>query len=200
MLEKGDLERIFIKILIKMNALKFGSFKLSSGMLSPYYIDINLVLSDPSSFSKITEIFIELIKKDKNLLKQKYLCGIPLAGLTFASVCAYKLNKPLIYIKEKGKYSRERNIEGILKSGSNVLLIDDFSSTGNTLISATEIIRSEGGIVNDALVLINREEGAKNNLKKINVNLHSLTTSKRIIKEFYKNGLITFDEYKKIIS
>jgi orotate phosphoribosyltransferase len=197
--EKELIENAFIKILMKMNALKIGTFKLSSGMLSPYYIDINLVLSDPSSFSKIIEIFIELIKRNKKLLNQKYLCGIPLAGLTFASVCAYKLNKPLIYIKKKERHDRERIIEGILKVGSNVLLIDDFSSTGNTLISTIDIIRSEGGIVTDALVLIDREEGAKKNLEKVNVTLHSLTTSKKVIKEFYKNGLITIDEYKKLI-
>ena len=163
------------QILYKIGALKFGTFKLTDGKISPYYIDLRLVPSFPDAFHKICEFYVKLIESITKIEKFKRIAGIPTAGLSFASVVAYRLNKSLVYPRPtQRRHGRERRVEGILLPGDRVLLLDDLVTSGSSLLKAASAIRAEGGVVSDAMVLIDREEGGKERLARNNIELHRL--------------------------
>ena len=118
-------------ILFKVDAVKFGVFKLSSGKASPYYIDLRVIPSFPDSFHEICESYAQYITNQIGVKNFDRIAAIPIAGIPFASQIAYNLNKPFIYVRKGIHLSgRERRVEGVLASGDKVLLIDDLITTG----------------------------------------------------------------------
>lgn len=86
------------------------------------------------------------------------LAGIPTAGIANAAVLALNLSKPFLYDRKEPKEDgQERRAEGLLKPGDKVLLLDDVATTGRNIVEATEAITAKkGGVVEDALVLLDR--------------------------------------------
>jgi len=194
--EKTELSRILNKI----GAIKFGAFKLTSGRTSPYYIDLRIVPSFPEAFQRVCDLYIKLIEKELGAENFDRIAGIPTAGMPFASVIAYHLKKPFLYIRPKVKlHGRERRIEGIIMPGSRVLLVDDLVTTGLSLRKSAKAIRAEGGLVTDALVLLDREEGGKERLTKDNIKLHYLLTASEAAKKLYELGAIEEEQLKTIL-
>jgi len=188
------------RILNKIGALKFGTFKLTSGRISPYYIDLRIVPSFPDAFKRICDLYVSLIKTELGADNFDRVAGIPTAGIPFASLIAYHLNKPFLYIRQHVRlHGRERRIEGLLMPGDRVLLIDDLITTGGSLRKAAEAIRAEGGIVTDAMVLLDREEGGKENLAGHNVTLHYLLKMSEAAEKLYEMDAIKEDQYKLIL-
>jgi orotate phosphoribosyltransferase len=96
--ESAKLE--ICKILNKIGALQFGTFKLTSGKISPYYIDLRVVPSFPDAFHKICSFYVDFIEEEIGLDDFNRVAGIPVAGIPFASVIAYTLKKPFLYIRK----------------------------------------------------------------------------------------------------
>ncbi|UCG36706.1 MAG: orotate phosphoribosyltransferase [Candidatus Bathyarchaeota archaeon] len=194
------LKQQLCKILYKIGALKFGTFKLTSGKISPYYIDLRIIPSFPDAFHKICSLYAELIRDGVRVENFQRIAGIPTAGLPFASVVAYNLNKPFVYTRPtQRKHGRERRVEGLLVSGDVVLPLDDLITSGKSLVKAISAIRAEGGIVNDAVVLINREEGGKEKLAKENVDLHYVLNASEAANTLYDAGAISRNELNTIL-
>lgn len=193
---KGQLCRILYKI----GALKFGTFKLTSGKISPYYIDLRVVPSFPDAFREICELYVKLIKSDIGIDNFKRIAGIPTAGMPFASVVAYKLHKSFLYTRPtQKKHGRERRVEGVLASGDKVLLLDDLITSGKSLRKAASAIRAEGGVIDDAVVLIDREEGGKEKLAEDEITLHHLLEASKAASTLHEVGAITDMELKIIL-
>ncbi|MGP3667005.1 MAG: orotate phosphoribosyltransferase [Candidatus Bathyarchaeota archaeon] len=188
----------FIEDLLKIEALKFGKFKLTSGKESFYYIDLRVAPSYPRVFRRFINAY--LVKaREIGLEKFDVVAGIPTSGLVYASTLAYKLRKPLIYVrKEEKSWGRERKLEGILKRGDNVLLVDDLVTTGKSLTEAAESIEGEGGKVNYALVLVDREEGGLEKLRHKGITLFSFISVSEIFKALVKKGMINNEDYEKL--
>ena len=130
-LEKEIIKMELSRILIKISALKFGTFKLTSGKMSPYYLDLRIIPSFPDVYKKICDFYIELIENEIGLAKIDRIAGIPTAGISFASIVAYQLKKPFIYVRTtERQHGRGRSVEGILLPGDNVLLVDDLVTKG----------------------------------------------------------------------
>ena len=187
------------RVLNKIGALEFGTFKLTSGKTSPYYIDLRIVPSFPDAFQKVCDLYVKLIEKDLGVKKFERVAGIPTAGIPFASLVAYQLKKPFLYIRPKARlHGRERRIEGILMPGDRVLLVDDLITTGKSLRKAVAAIRAEGGVVTDAAVLVDREEGGKEKMAKDDVLLHYLLRASEAASALYEMGVLTEDQLKII--
>jgi len=187
------------KILIKIDALKFGVFKLTSGKASPYYVDLRVVPSFPDAFTQICDFYAEYISQEIGLKNFERIAGVPIAGIPFASQIAYNLKKPFLYVR-KGirRHGRQRRVEGILVSGNKVLLVDDLVTTGLTLKKAAEAIRAEGGIVEKAVAFLDREEGGKEKLAKNGIQLHTLLRVNEVAKTLYDIGAIDEESLKTI--
>jgi len=194
--EKTELSRILHKI----GAIKFGTFKLTSGRTSPYYIDLRIVPSFPDAFRHVCDIYVKLVETELGAQNFDRIAGIPTAGIPLASLIAYQMKKPFLYIRQMAKlHGRERRIEGIIMPGNRVLLVDDLITTGLSLAKAAKAIRAEGGVVSDAVVLLDREEGGKDRLKKDNVNLHFLLTAREAATKLYELDAIEEDQLKTIL-
>jgi len=188
------------KILIKIDALKFGIFKLTSGKNSPYYIDLRIVPSFPDAFTEICDFYTQQITTQIGLKNFDRIAGVPIAGIPFASQIAYNLKKPFLYVR-KGirRHGRQRRVEGILVSGDRVLLIDDLVTTGLSLRKSAKAVRAEGGVVTDFVVLMDREEGGKERLAKDNLKMHYLLTAHEAAQKLYDLGAIEKDQLKTIL-
>lgn len=187
------------KILNKIGALQFGTFKLTSGRVSPYYIDLRIVPSFPDVFKKICDFYVSFIKKEVGVENFDRIAGVPVAGIPFASIIAYNFKKPFLYIRKGVRlHGRQRRIEGVITPGDRVLLVDDLITTGLSLKNAAETVTAEGGVVTDAVVLLDREEGGAEKLAKEGVKLHAMLKISEIAKELNEIGAID-DEQLKII-
>jgi len=188
------------KILNKIGALKFGAFKLTSGKISPYYIDLRIIPSFPDAFQKICDLQAAFIKEEIGVKNFDRIAGIPIAGIPFASLIAYNLKKPFLYIRKGVRlHGRKRRIEGILTPGDRVLLIDDLITTGLSLTEAKKAIEAEGGVATDAVVLLDREEKGKEKLHKNGIKLHALLKMSEIANRLYEIGAIDEVQLKTIL-
>ena len=188
------------KILNKIGALKFGVFKLTSGKISPYYIDLRIVPSFPDAFQEIRDFYVDFIKEEIGVQNFERVAGIPIAGMPFASLIAYNLKKPFLYIRKGVRiHGRERRIEGVLAPGDRVLLIDDLITTGLSLVKASKAIIAEGGVVSDAVVLLDREEGGKEKLEENGVKVHALLSMGEIANKLHDIGAIDKEQLKTIL-
>ena len=194
------MKKQLCQVLYKIGALKFGTFKLTSGKISPYYIDLRMVPSFPDAFHKICELYIKLVRSSVGAESFKRIAGIPTAGIPFASVVAYNLDKSFLYTRPtQRKHGRERRVEGMLVSGDKVLLLDDLITSGKSLSKAASAIRAEGGVVDDAVVLIDREEGGKEKLAKDCIKLHYLMKASEAANTLCEIGAITESELKTVL-
>ncbi|OLS19355.1 MAG: Orotate phosphoribosyltransferase [Candidatus Heimdallarchaeota archaeon LC_3] len=154
-----DPETFLIK-LREMNALKFGDFTLASGKSSKFYLDLRLIPSYPRLFKKIGDL---LIKKCRTL-DFDIVVGIPTAGVPFATYISIFCEKPLIYLRKEIKsHGTKKKLEGIKVDNKRVLLVDDLISSGFSKEFAIQNIRSERGIVEEILVLVDRREKNETN-------------------------------------
>ena len=187
-------------ILVKSDAIKFGVYKLTSGKASPYYIDLRIIPSFPDAFREICNFYSEYITNQIGIKNFDRIAAIPLAGIPFASQVAYNLKKPFLYMRKGIRmHGRKRRVEGILVSGDKVLLIDDLLTTGLTLKKASDAVRAEGGVVTEAVVFIDRNEGGRQLLLKNGIKLHALMQISEIARTLHEMGAIDEESLKTII-
>jgi orotate phosphoribosyltransferase len=176
-LEKEKMKDELSQILSRIGALKFGSFTLTSGKISPYYLDLRIVPSFPDAFKRICDLYIDLAMNEIGVDGFDRIAGIPTAGMFFASITAYQLKKPFVFVrKTEREHGRGRQVEGILLPGDRVLLIDDLITKGGSILKAAEAVRAEGGVVGDVIVLLDREENGENSLANNGIKLHYILT------------------------
>jgi orotate phosphoribosyltransferase len=196
-----DFVKEFAIFLHESGAIKFGNFKLSSGKESAYYIDLRLVPSFPHQFRKMVKSLQNLIVEKIGPDSFDYIASVPTSGLVIASALAIETVKPLIYIRQKPKdYGTSSLIEGRISEGSRVVLVDDVGTTGHSLLNAIKTLKEAKIVVDSAFVVINRLEGARENLEAQKVKLYEITDILTISNVLYNEKLLdghTFDRIKK---
>jgi orotate phosphoribosyltransferase len=182
----SELGRTFLKTA----ALRIGDFWTSSGAKTPYYVDLRRVASFPNMFSLV----IECIERELVKISQKntpdVIGGIPITGLIFASIIARDNSKPLVY----SPVDSDQKIVGVISPGANALVIDDVSETGKSIVSAAKAIRANGGLVSDALTLVDRSESAKKTLGESGIVLHTFTTAHELAMNLKENLVLSEQE------
>jgi len=199
-MESQNKKELMANILFKIDALKFGVHKLSNGKASPYYIDLRVIPSFPDAFHEICDSYDQYITAKTGLKNFDRIAAIPLAGIPFASQIAYNLKKPFLFVRKNVQLQgRERRVEGILASGDKVLLVDDLVTTGLTLGNAAEVVRAEGGVVTEAVVFLDREEGGREQLEKNGIKLQSLLKISEVANTLFEMGAIDKESLKTIL-
>jgi len=141
--------------------LDSGAFKISldplftwtSGIRSPVYCDLRALISDVAARRAIVAAFAAM-KTDWSGVD--VIAGTATAGIPWAAWLAEVVGLPMIYIRGAAKeHGTKKRIEGTLKPGQRVLLIEDHISTGGSSVSAVEALREEGGAVVDEILAIN---------------------------------------------
>ncbi len=198
-MENSNKKESMANILFKIDALKFGVHQLQNGKASPYYVDLRVIPSFPDAFHEICDFYDQTITKQTGLKNFDRIAAIPLAGIPFASQIAYNLKKPFLYVRTGIELSgRDRRVEGVLASGDKVLLVDDLVMTGLTLKNAADAVRAEGGVVTEAVVFLDREEGGAELLVKSGIKLHSLLKISDVASALFEMGAIDRESLKAI--
>jgi orotate phosphoribosyltransferase len=188
----------FASFLLKSNSLRFGVFTLASGKQSAYYIDLRVLPSFPGYFrlgiSALKDVVAEKVGRFDTF------ASVPTSGLVFGSALAYEMNKPFVYVRKEPKaYGTNKMIEGFLEPGSKVIIVDDVATTGTSISSAVEILRANGGIVEDVVALVDRHEGAEDKLKKMGVKLSAVTGINDIVNALYQAGLLDQNALESVL-
>ena len=188
------------KILDRIGALKFGAFRLTSGKISPYYIDLRIVPSFPDAFREICSFCVDFMEDNVGTKNFERVAGIPVAGIPFAAVVAYDLKKPFLYVRKGVRlHGRERKIEGVIAPGNRILMVDDLITTGLSFQKAAKAIAAEGGVVSDAVVLVDRQEGGKERLTKSGIRVHALLSVTEIANTLHELGTIDEEQLRTIL-
>ncbi len=164
-------KQYLMKLLKENEVIKFGKFTLSSGKESDYYVDMKKAITNPEILQTIADLINLQINEDA----VDKVAGPALGAVPIATAVSLTSNKPLLMIrKEKKGYGTSKLIEGELFENDNVIVVEDVTTTGNSLIKAINAIEDNKGIVKRAFVVVDRCEGAKENFNKIGVKLEPL--------------------------
>lgn len=179
-------------------------FTWVSGIKSPVYCDNRMMISHVFGrkiiIGAFKEILAEKIKRGE-IKEPDYIGGTATAAIPWAAFLAYELKKPMIYVRPEPKaHGARKQIEGDLKEGSRVLIVEDLISTGGSSAKAVEVVRSEGKCkVTDVFVIVSWEMPKSAVVfKEAKVNLISLTGFAELIELAAERGDISADEVEVI--
>ncbi|MFQ6128052.1 MAG: orotate phosphoribosyltransferase [Thermoplasmata archaeon] len=168
----GDL----VTDLKNTGALQFGKFTLASGKESDYYIDIKKAITE----TRVLERIADKIAPYADSMDR--IAGVELGAVPIAVAVAMKVDRPFVIVrKEKKKHGTGRIYEGELIKGDKVLFVEDVTTTGNSLKKAILELRSDGALIEKAVVVVDREEGGQENLGDIGVELVPLIKSRDLL-------------------
>ncbi|WP_178915066.1 orotate phosphoribosyltransferase [Natronomonas gomsonensis] len=156
-------------------AVKFGEFELSHGGTSEYYVDKYVFETDPHCLELIAEAFAERVGDSK-------LAGVALGAVPLVAATAVETGNPYVIVRKKAKeYGTGNQIEGEFEDGEEVVVLEDIATTGQSAIDAVEALRDAGAVVDRVLVVVDREEGAHENLAEHDIELESLLTASELL-------------------
>lgn len=191
------------KLLLQIGAMTFRfnpPYTFTSGLKSPVYLDNRLIISYPEVRRQIINYYVDTIKSDIGLNKVNWISATATAAIPHGAWVADKLNLPMVFVRPSSKtYGKGSKIEGYLKKGSRVLIVEDHISTAESVIDNAKTIRELGGSVEYCIATTTYEtEKSLENLKETKIRLLTLTTGKIIVETAKELGKITPEE-KEII-
>lgn len=189
------------KILLKIKAVDLRPnkpFRYTSGLLSPIYTDNRLLMSYPKERRRIIELLADLVKE---IDKPDSLAGTATAGIPHAAWLSEKLNLPMIYTRSQVKeHGKGKQVEGELKKGQKVIVVEDLVSTGKSGLETISAIRENGGKTKDVIAIFSYElPQSKENYKNTKANLHVLCNLKELVDTAIKSKYIKKEERDMVL-
>ena len=167
-----------IQLLKECGAIKFGRFVLTSGAISDYYIDIKKASTNPKTLKLIAE------SRSKHAEGYDLLAGVELGAVPLVTALSLEINLPYVIIrKEKRGHGTSKQIEGCDVKNKKVLVIEDVTTSGGSVVKTIQVLRENNAEVDKVLVVVDRESGAKEKLQKLNVTFVSLLSVSEFIKK-----------------
>lgn len=169
--EKAEL----IAALKAADAVQFGTFELSHGGTSDYYVDKYLFETEPRCLDLIASGFAERIGEATP-------AGVALGAVPLVAATGMKAERSYVIVRKAAKeYGTGNRIEGRLAEGEETVVIEDIATTGQSALDAVEALRDAGADVNRVLVVVDREEGATERLAEADVELQALVTASELL-------------------
>ena len=195
------LARELANDLLRIKAIKLQpneAFIWTSGMKSPIYCDNRITLSYPEIRNKISEGLIQLIKE--RMPETNAIAGVATAGIPQASIVADRLNLPMGYVRSKAKDHGLKNlIEGELRPGSKVTVIEDLISTGKSSLAAVDALQEHGYEVIGLLSNFNYGiPVAENTIKSYGIKSYTLSDYMTLIEVAIENKMINDSEIESL--
>ena len=197
-----DKASIIAESLIRSGALKFGNFILKSGIISPYYIDLTWLLSSPHDFERIAHLVAEEISQILSERKIDKLATIELKGALILPRIASILKLPCVIVRKEAKtYGLTgRIVGGEIKSGERILFFDDVITDGMSKLEGIKPIEEMGGIIDVIMVVVDREQGGKENLESVGYRVKAITSISEIVNRLLNMGAIRREDAEKIMN
>ncbi|MBI3380137.1 orotate phosphoribosyltransferase [Candidatus Gottesmanbacteria bacterium] len=191
------------KLLLGIGGMTFRfdpPFTYTSGLKSPVYLDNRLVMSYPKVRREIIGCYIKVIKDQVGIQNVEWISATATAAIPHGAWVAEKLHLPMVYVRPSTKtYGKGGKVEGYLKKGSKVLIIEDHISTAESVVNNTVTIRELGGEVNYCIATSTYDTlKSQETLKANKIKLIALTTGKVIVETALKERILTSKE-KEIV-
>lgn len=167
-----------INLLKECGAIQFGRFVLTSGAVSNYYIDIKKASTNPKILKRIAEAMAEYAEG------YDIIAGMELGAVPLAVALSLETNIPYIIIrKEKRQHGTGKQIEGVDVKNKKVLVVEDVTTSGGSVVKSIRILRENHAFVNEVLVVVDRENGAEEKIRNLDINFLPLLSVKDILKK-----------------
>jgi orotate phosphoribosyltransferase len=145
------------ELLVRYKAIEFGEFTLASGARSTYYIDVKSAVTHPDLLAAVARTVTRAYEFD-------VIAGVAVGGVPLAVAVSLAAKKPYAIIRssEKGHGKKDPVIGNV--RGKNVLLIEDVTTSGGSALYGIEILRAAGARADRVITVVDREQGARENL------------------------------------
>lgn len=174
-----------IQELVTSDSVRFGNFTLRSGQSSSVYIDLRAAITLPHILQSMGQLLWQKIYS----LPCDLICGVPYTAWPLATCVSLVSQKPMLLCRKEVKsHGTKKLIEGTFKTGQTCVVIEDVMTTGGSVLECIQSLEQEGLIVRDVVTLLDREQGARENLAQHNYKLHSVLTLGEVLK-FQKASL-----------
>jgi orotate phosphoribosyltransferase len=197
----GSTEKVANALYVS-GCLKFGTFKIKSGALSPYYIDLARLLSTPKALCNIAETAADAIRQIRVSDRIDKLASIELKGALILPSIACKVSLPCIVVrKEEKAYGITGRIAGAeVSAGDRVLFFDDVISEGLSKIEGIKPLQELGAEVKHLVVVVDREQGGREKLEKAGYTVHALARISEIVKALYEAQKISKEQAEAVLN
>lgn len=189
-----------ILALADIGCVRFGDFTLYSGQHSPIYVDLRLLISHPDVLGYVARAYAQLLRS----LVFDRLAAVPYAALPIGTAVSLELGCPLLYPRKEVKvYGTRQSVEGESQKGERVVLLDDLITTGASKLEAIAPLEELGLQVEDVVVLIDREQGGREDLEKRGYRLHAVFSLEEMLDVLAQHGRISAaqrDEVKAFLA
>lgn len=192
----GPLARL-ADALFDAGCIRFGAFRLKSGVESPIYLDLRRLVGSPESLRVVAMALTAYIREQQ--LGYAHFAAIPYAALPIATVAAQHARASLVYPRRETKdYGTRAAVEGVFQPGDVAVLLDDLATTGESKFEAIDKLIEAGLTVRDIVVVIDREQGARPTLEEAGYRFHALITLTGLLNELERLGRLSPDKRREI--
>ncbi len=191
-----------------LGGLTFGDFSLGRTVRnSPVYLNAKLLISRPDALRRAVSLIAEEVQLGMAMRHRTVdpfdgIAGVPVGGLYLATGLALHMNRPLLYVRppREAEEVAVPHIEGIYRPGERVLVVDDLAAGGGSLVDTIVSLREAGLMVSDAIVLIDREQGAIGRLEGMGVRLHALLSLEVTLRFLESTGNVAVQDFERAMA
>lgn len=169
--------------IIRQKSFLRGQFKLASGAVSDYYLDMKPTCFDPEGAALIAGIICGMLAGDRDVdaIGGLELGAVPIVAAVSARSWPDQPVNGFVVRKEAKDHGTERKIDGNFKPGSTVILIEDVTTKGGSVMQAVRAVRAQGAQIKRIITIVDRLEGARENLKNEGLELAPIFTTKDLM-------------------
>lgn len=187
--------------LFNSGCLKFGTFRLKSGVLSPYYIDLASVLSSPKDLCTLVDIAAERVKQIAAKDRVDKLATIELKGALMLPSIACRTNMPCVIVRKETKSygATGRTAGSDIVKGERILFFDDVVTEGLSKVEGIKPLEELGAKVEHILVVVDREQRGKERLEKLGYKVSSLAKITDLAQKLVQESKITKEQGEAVL-
>ncbi len=192
--------------LFDIGAVQFGEFDVSqSAAKSPIFVNPKKLVSNPMALRVAAKLIEQEVQLAQSLRRAKahpfeVVAGIPVGGILLAEAYAIETSTPMIYPRLQPQGTGLRGIEGTFTPGTRALLIDDLVTTGSSIVETARFMAEHDIVVQDAVVLIDREQGAFHQLKSFGYHLISILKLEVMLNHYHAQHLIDESMFERCVT